>query len=141
MKKVIIDIKSTQGLDNDENVIELTTLGQLAFKNGKYYLFYSEGETLGKSGVKTTLKADGNNRVVMTRSGALEGRLIITKGQRNQCFYSTEYGQVMLGLFGESIENNLNDNGGSLNMCYTIDVDNGLLSRNKVEINVREVNK
>lgn len=141
MKDVLIEIKGTQGLDNDENVIELTTVGQMAFKNGKYYLFYNDGESLGQVGVKTTLKTDGNNHVVINRSGTLESRLSIKNGQRSQCFYSTEYGQIMLGIFGESIVNNLTDNGGSLSMCYTIDANNGLISRNKVEINVREVNK
>ena len=141
MKDVLIEIKGTQGLDNDENVIELTTVGQMAFKNGKYYLFYNDNELPGQNGVKTTLKADGNRLVVMNRSGMLESRLIIEKGRRSKCFYATEYGQLVLGIFGESITNTLTDNGGSLNMCYTIDVDNGLLSRNKVEITVREVNK
>ena len=141
MKDVLIEIKGTQGLDNDENVIELTTVGQMAFKNGKYYLFYNDGESLGQVGVKTTLKTDGNNHVVINRSGTLESRLSIKNGQRSQCFYSTEYGQIMLGIFGESIVNFLTDYGGSRSMWYTIDANNGLISRNKVEINVREVNK
>ncbi|MBQ2933184.1 MAG: DUF1934 family protein, partial [Clostridia bacterium] len=52
---------------------------------------------------------------------------------------STVQGELVLGIFGEEITNSLNDNGGFLSMTYTIDVENSLLSRNKVEIKVREV--
>ena len=43
------------------------------------------------------------------------------------------------GIFGEKIENNLTEQGGKLYMSYTIDSNLQLVSRNVVEINVREV--
>ena len=139
MKDVLIDIKGTQGIGDDVDTIELTTVGQLAEKNGKQYLFYTENDAIGKANVKTTLKAEGNNKVTLSRSGGLESKLVIEKGRRSKCFYSTVQGELVLGIFGEEITNTLNDNGGFLSMTYTIDVENSLLSKNKVEIQVREV--
>ncbi|MBO5725683.1 MAG: DUF1934 domain-containing protein [Clostridia bacterium] len=139
MKDVLIDIKGTQGIGDDVDTIELTTVGQLAEKNGKQYLFYTENDAIGKANVKTTLKAEGNNKVTLSRSGGLESKLVIEKGRRSKCFYSTVQGELVLGIFGEEITNSLNDNGGFLSMTYTIDVENSLLSKNKVEIQVREV--
>ncbi|MBE6798100.1 MAG: DUF1934 domain-containing protein [Ruminococcaceae bacterium] len=141
MKDVLIDIKGTQGIGDDADVIEFTTVGQMACKNGKYYLFYNENDTLGADDIKTTLKAEGDDKITLSRTGRLESRLVIEKGQRSKCFYSTIQGQLVLGIFGESIVNTLKDDGGTLSMAYTIDVDNSLLSRNTVEIKVREVNK
>ncbi len=43
-----------------------------------------------------------------------------------------------MGIFGENVRSSLDENGGSLFMSYTIDVNYGMLSRNKVEISVRE---
>ncbi len=140
MKDVLIDIKGTQGIGDDSDTIELTTIGQMVIKNGKHYLFYKENDSIGAKGVKTTLKAEGDNKITLSRSGELESRLVIEKGQRSKCFYSTVQGQLVLGIFGEDITNTLGDNGGVLSMTYTIDVENSLLSRNKVEIKVREVN-
>lgn len=141
MKDVLIDIKGTQGIDGDTDVIEFTTMGQLAYRHGKYYLFYTENESIGAKGIKTTLKTEGDDKITMSRSGILDSRMVIEKGQRSRCFYSTVQGQLMLGIFGEEITNTLTEDGGRISMTYTIDVENNLLSRNKVEICVRKVNE
>lgn len=138
MKDVIINIKGIQTDDTDSDVIEFTTLGKFSERNGKYMVVYEENQTLEGSLVKTTLKTE-DNRIVMNRSGAIDSKLVIEKGRRNRCFYSIPQGELVLGIFGESIINNLNKNGGDLSMCYTIDIDNGLISRNTVEISIKEV--
>lgn len=138
MKDVIINIKGTQTDDKDSDVIEFTTLGKFGERDGKYMVVYEENQTLEGALVKTTLKTE-NNRIVMNRSGAIDSKLVIEKGRRNRCFYSIPQGELVLGIFGESIVNNLNKNGGDLSMCYTIDIDNGLISRNTVEISIKEV--
>ncbi len=138
MKDVIINIKGTQSNDADSDVIEFTTLGKFSERDGKYMVVYEENQTLEGALVKTTLKTE-DNRVVMNRSGAIDSKLVIEKGRRNRCFYSIPQGELVLGIFGESIVNNLNKNGGDLSMCYTIDIDNGLISRNTVEISIKEV--
>lgn len=138
MKNVIIDIKGTQGIDGESDIIELSTLGKLSEKDGRFLISYEESETLKDHTVKTLLKTE-NNKVTMIRSGGMESRLVIEKGRRNTCFYSIPQGEIVLGIFGESIENSLNENGGSLKMSYTIDLENSLLSRNTVEISVRKV--
>ncbi len=138
MKDVIINIKGTQTSDADSEVIEFTTLGKFGERDGKYMVVYEENQTLEGSLVKTTLKTE-DNRIVMNRSGAIDSKLVIEKGRRNRCFYSIPQGELVLGIFGESIINNLNKNGGDISMCYTIDIDNGLISRNTVEISIKEV--
>lgn len=139
MKDVIINIKGTQSNETDNDVIEFTTVGKFGERDKKYVVIYEENQTMEGLLVKTTIKADSENRIVMNRSGAIESRLIIEKGLKNQCFYSIPQGELVLGIFGENITNNLNKNGGNLSMCYTIDIDNGFISRNTVEISIKEV--
>ena len=138
MKDVIINIKGTQSNDTDSDVIEFTTLGKFGERDGKYMVVYEENQTLEGALIKTTLKTE-DNRIVMNRSGAIDSKLVIEKGRRNRCFYSIPQGELVLGIFGESITNKLNKNGGELSTCYTIDIDNGFLSRNTVEISIKEV--
>ena len=45
----------------------------------------------------------------------------------------------MLGVFCSDIKNKLNENGGSVEMTYTLDVNAAVLSTNEVKIKVREV--
>lgn len=139
MKEVVIDIKGAQGIDNDSDVIEMSTVGALSEKDGKYLITYEERETLKTDNVKTLIKAEGENKITMIRSGGIDSRLVVEKGRRNTCYYSVPQGELVLGIFGEQIENTLSSNGGKLKMSYTIDIDNSVLSRNTVEITVREV--
>ena len=103
------------------------------------YILYEEEESIGARGVKTMLKVETDRQVILQRSGALNSRMIIEKGQRHNCCYSTVQGDIMVGVFGEAIKSELNDNGGKLYMRYTVDVNMGLVSRNEIEISVKDV--
>ena len=76
----------------------------------------------------------------MQRSGAYNSRMVIEKGVRNNCFYMTPMGELSLGVFGEKVKSQLTENGGNIIMNYTIDTNLQLLSRNKVNISIKEVN-
>lgn len=141
MKEVIIKIKGTQILEDHKEVIEFTTLGKMGYKNGKYYLSYKENDSFGTEDITTIVKIESDKLVTMQRTGAIDSRLTIENGKRHLCHYVTMQGDVMIGIFGETIKNDLNENGGLLFMSYTIDVNYGMLSRNEVEIMVSEVKK
>lgn len=139
MKDVVIKIKGTQGIDDSTDVIELTTLGRLGEKNGVLMLSYEEGGAPGEDAVKTRMLIKNSDTVELRRSGSMNSRLIVQRGVRHNCFYNTQFGEMVIGIFGEKIENKLTQNGGSLFMSYTIDSNLQLVSRNIVEINVKEV--
>lgn len=140
MKEVIIDIKGTQTVNGEDDVVELTTVGKMDIKDGKTYLRYDDSAASGVEGVSCMIKIDkSDDSVIMQRSGALNSRMYIKKGQRHICHYETVGGTITMGIFGENVSADMDDNGGNLYMSYTVDVNYGMLSRNKVEINVREV--
>lgn len=138
MTEVIIDIKSRQLSAENDDSIELTTLGKLAEKDGKLMLSYEDSETVQNSKVKTTIHIDGE-KLTLLRSGALESRLVVEPGKRHRCFYNVPQGELMLGIFGKEVKNRLKSDGGYLKMKYNIDVNNDFLSENVIEINVRKV--
>ncbi len=139
MKDVLINIKGTQGIENDTDTIELTTVGRFGYSESGYMMAYDEGELLGVKGVKTVLRVKNDGTVVLRRYGKLKSRLTVQKGIRNTCFYSTPQGDIIIGIFGESVNNELSESGGSFSMSYTIDSNLRLISRNVVEISVKEV--
>lgn len=139
MKEVIIDIKGTQIVDGEDDIVELTTVGKMNTVGNKTYLRYDDSTATGIDGVSCMIKLDREeNSVVMQRSGALNSRMYIKEGQRHICHYETSQGTITMGIFGEIVNSDLSDKGGSLYMSYTIDVNYGMISRNKVEINVKE---
>lgn len=139
MKDVLINIKGTQGIDDNIDTIELTTVGKLDIDNGDFLLSYDEDDMAGFGNVKTDLRVKPDGMVMFERTGGIESRLNIQPGVRNSCFYSTPHGDIVIGIFGESIDNSLTENGGKLTMSYTIDSDLRLISRNTLEITVKEV--
>ncbi|MBE6727504.1 MAG: DUF1934 domain-containing protein [Ruminococcaceae bacterium] len=139
MKDVLIKIKGTQGLGDQNEVIELTTVGKIGVRGENILVSYEEPDTVGEKGVKTQLHYKAPNTVILKRTGPLNSKLVICKGVRNNCSYSTAVGEMMLGIYGENIESTLTENGGKLIMSYTLDSNLRLVSRNQVEITVREV--
>ncbi len=138
MTDVIIDIKSTQQGIDDEDVIELSTCGKMAVRDGKYMLSYLENQAIKDEVVKNVINV-ADNKATMLRSGSVESRLVIEQGKRNKCFYRIPQGELVLGIFGKRVVNELSENGGFVKLDYTIDVENDFLSSNTVEINVRRV--
>ena len=140
IKDVIIDIKGEQGIDDQTDVIEFSTDGRYGFKNGEYFISYNENMLLddGES-VQTKLFIKADSSVVLNRKGSINSKMLIEKGKRNTCFYSTPVGELVIGIFGDIIDFDLNDTGGNIKLKYTIDSNLRLISRNSVNINIREV--
>lgn len=139
IKDVIIDIKGIQGIDDESDTIEFTTDGRFGLKDDEYYISYDEGQMLqDNTKVKTTLLVKPDS-VVLSRSGSINSRMLIQKGERNTCFYNTPHGNLVLGIFGNSIEYDLTEKGGKIRIEYNIDSDLKLVSKNTVDITVREI--
>lgn len=138
MKDVIIKIKGTQGSDlGDAEVIEFTTEGKMEITDEGVVLYYDEGQMMGLGCVNTRLKALGGGTVVLEREGELNSRLIIKQGRRTSCFYSIPQGELTLGIYGKTVDVNLNETGGTVKLEYAIDTDMKPLSNNIVEIEVK----
>ena len=127
-------------MDGDTDSVSLTTLGSYQMKNGKYYIVYKETEATGFAGCTTTLKA-WDDGVSMTRFGG-EGssNLLIEKGAINLCNYQTMAGPIMVDINGLDIINNLGEHGGQLTFEYSLNAGGMLVSDNKVNVIVKEIN-
>ena len=139
IKDVLITVVGIQGIDGEEDTVELTTEGRFGIKDGKYFLSYDEGQIVEAGKVKTKIFINSPDSVVLQRTGDISSRMEITAGERKSCFYSTPVGDICIGIYGEKIELDLKENGGNINLVYTIDSDLNLISRNRVKITVKEV--
>ena len=138
MKKVLVKVRGTQGIDGQEEVIELSTEGTLRKFEDDYIITYSEDPTVSGKKTKTLLTVTPNNTVILDRRGDLNSRLVITEGERNSCLYAIPQGSMTLGIYGKEVKNNMTDQGGTVKMVYSIDMNLAPLSENKVEIFVEE---
>ena len=137
MKKVKINIKSTQGLEKDKSVIEFIAEGEFQKSGEEFIVSYFDNTVLDGASVKTVLTVSEEKSVLLERRGEINTKLLIEKGVRNNCYYSVPEGSLTLGIYGKSIENRLSDTGGTLKMIYTLDADMRPISESEVEISIQ----
>ncbi len=137
MKNALITINGFQYTDGEKDSIELKTLGKFGIKNDKFYIKYTETNEGGES-CENLIKV-GKNETVLTKSGFTECRMVVEVGKRNSCVYSSASCALILDIYGCQIDNRLNEHGGALNLEYDINMNYAPISRNRIEITVKEV--
>lgn len=138
MDNIVLEIKSTQEIDGQSDKTEFVSYGKYLYSENGVEVTYDESVALGVDNVTTNLTVDKNGVVQIIRNNGDFGCLVVEEGKRHLCQYHTAYGNLMIGIYGNKVENELKSYGGNLTLIYSIEVNSGLLSRNKVEIKIRE---
>ena len=87
-------------------------------------------------GVQTLVTADGDFAVV-EQTGSRASRLQIRQGERSVSSYETPYGSLQVGVTGLRVDNALTPEGGTLSLCYEVDINAASVSTNTIDIRVR----
>ena len=134
----LISILGRQQVDGETGEVQVTTLGSYVNKGKNRYITYKEydSEVNGKP-VTSVLKVEGNDKVTLMR-GAGSTRLVLENGKRHLCQYDTGYGNMMIGIFTSQLHSNLTDEGGKLEVRYTLDINSNLSSSNEILITIKE---
>lgn len=137
-KEVIISIRGMQKYEGAlPDVIELVTEGRLARDGESYTLSYQESELTGLEGTLTTIQVDGE-QVTLMRVGEFNSQLVFQEGRRHFSMYNTPYGAMTIGVNTRHLLAQLTDQGGDIEVDYSVEVDHALAGRNVFRISVRE---
>ncbi len=137
-KPVIIKIKGLQDMrDTREEKMELITLGKYSKRNGSYYVSYNESEVTGMEGVVTTVKIK-EDKVTVKRFGKVNDSLVFEKNKRNICHYNTPYGAMMIGINTNRLSSNMDEDGGMVDIDYSIDINNVMTGNNTFHMTIKE---
>lgn len=139
MNKILLEIAGTQRIDKQKDKMELTTVGTIEETADKYIINYKEEQEppAAPIDVRVAVRKDEKS-VEMTRSGAFASCLMIEKSKRNLCHYGTEYGDILMGISGHTIDCDYTEDKGQFIFSYDIDINGALASRNEVKINFRK---
>lgn len=144
MKDVLISITGSQHAPgdppvmNEDNTIQLVTDGRYQFGEGNCWLSYMESPLTGMEGTTTTFMVKGDG-VTMVRKGAVNGELRFQKGERHCFLYNTPFGGMTMGIRTHRLKTNLGEHGGSMDIIYTVDMNEVPLGKNVFQIDVKEV--
>lgn len=134
MDRILIEVQGTQRYETDTDVTELTTFGTIRDDGVAYIIRYKEElEEPGESVTVTVRVNKDESAVEMTRSGRTHSSLLIEKSKRHLCKYGTEFGDMLMGIYGHDIEADVKN--GRFKFEYDIDFNGAVASRNKVRLN------
>ena len=137
-KEVVISIKGMQQYEGAlPDAVELVTAGRLARDGTGYTLSYQESELTGLEGTLTTIQVDGE-QVTLMRVGEFNSQLVFQEGRRHFSMYNTPYGAMTIGVNTRHLLAQLTDQGGDIEVDYSVEVDHALAGRNVFRISVRE---
>lgn len=136
-KDAVIRIVSMQRTENGDNAGEMTVAGTISYENEKVLIEYIENnEETGPE--ETTITVSENNIVSIVRKGQFSSEMMVEKNTRHHTFYSTPYGELTMGIYGNQVDWSKDDNGGVLRMKYSLDFNNGFVSENTMKIYIEE---
>lgn len=136
-KDVIITIASLQRIGGEQpERTKLVTQGTLQIKDDAVELTYAESELTGLEGTTTTFRIE-KEQTVLTRSGALESRMVFAVGREEQSLYDMGFGVLMIAVRAEKIESTIGENGGSLSVNYSIAIEDETAGFISYRIDVR----
>ncbi len=137
-RDVVLEIVGTQRLNGDSDKIEMTTVGTLQTEPEVLVFRYTEEQEPPKAPVyvQVRIRRDQTGAEIV-RTGAYGSCLTIARGQRNLCRYGTPYGDVLMGIYGKTVEICENAADGRIQLNYEIDINGTLASKNQLKIDYR----
>lgn len=124
-KPVVLSICGTQYYpQQDPEVIELVTDGTMEYRDGGWDICYEESDLTGLSGVTTTFRLEPG-QVMLRRTGKLRSEMIFREGFVHESLYQMDFGALLLTVCAKQIEAKLDEQGGTVDLVYQIEIEHG----------------
>ncbi len=141
-KDVLITLRGTQvNEDEKPETVELMTRGIMTGRNGKFAISYEETELTGTPGVTTTFLVFNPKRIVLTRDGAIRSRMVFETDVKHEALYDLGFGSLLVGIYAKEISADLTEDGGSIFIDYTVEIEQQISSRNTYRLEIAPVQK
>ena len=131
-----INIIGRQAYEEETGEITLNTTGSYTRRGGARFIAYKEYDQENPKVSCTSVLKVEPGKVTMMRSGSAT-RLILEQGKRHLCLYDTGYGTMTVGVFTSSLSSSLGEQGGRIDIQYTLDIDSNLSSSNEITVEIK----
>ena len=82
------------------------------------------------------VKKIGTQQVTMTRTGTHPTQMLFAKNKRHVGLYQTDVGSMAISTHTSHLVNTIGENGGSLAIDYTVEIDSTLAGTHRFEMAV-----
>lgn len=138
-KNVMISVNAEQMFEGVEpNQTELLTEGTLERDGNGWRLSYEESELTGMEGTTTVFEI-GTEETVLRRVGAVQSEMLFRMGEISTSAYETPYGTLTVEVGTSHLRAEMTEDGGELEVQYTIAVEHQVTGENKFLIQVKQL--
>lgn len=136
-KKVLLTITGTQRFQDEQpETTKLVTEGEMQLDGETVTLSYEETELTGLAGTHTAFTIEKDS-VTLTRTGAVTSKMTFVVGQEHHSLYDMGFGALMIAVRAEKIHSNIRENGGTLQVAYTIVIEEETAGKIEYRIQAR----
>ena len=137
-KDVVITIGGLHNDGNGGDAIEMVSVGQYYFRNGKHYLLYEDvEEEQFPMPVKNMIRLCPQE-AVLTKRKSVCAEMVFRPGKRSESYYETPFGRLHIGLLTEQISLEEKEDQLNAEICYSMDINEEHVSDSRIVIRVRE---
>ena len=122
--KVVLSIQGRQSYqDQEPEIIELVTEGELEYRDGGWDVRYEESDLTGLAGVTTSFRVE-KDVITLSRTGKLNSQMVFQVGQLHESLYQMDFGALLMTVCATKVEYDLTEAGGRIDLVYAIDIEN-----------------
>ncbi len=134
---VMYVIRSRTGLSGQVEVVEQTGEGELGREGDKWVLSWHENAAAGLGETAATLSLYPGG-AVLERRGETRARMVFREGKVCPCRYETPFGALPMEGHTRRVDYSLTEDGGKIELSYTLRMDGGPLGENDLSIVLRK---
>jgi uncharacterized beta-barrel protein YwiB (DUF1934 family) len=136
----LITLKGGQQICGQRESYEIVTVGAYQKDGENYTVVYEGSELTGYEGATTRLEVSPT-AVSMLRFGAGASQMFFETGSKFIGRYNTPFGDFDVGVFTNSMDVNLNENGGDVRLEYLIDLNHQGPVQNDLTVHIERTNQ
>ena len=130
-----ITLVNNQSGGGETDRIEFVSGGNFYRKDGAFFVTYKEHSEMGMGNSRVLLKVEDRN-ITMRRMGEFQSVMKYELGKTTEFIYRMPYGEMNIKLKTEMIDNNLSQEGGSVDFSYILIMDSSEI-HNDVRLDIR----
>jgi uncharacterized beta-barrel protein YwiB (DUF1934 family) len=116
---------------------QVMTEGTYFKREGAYHVSYKESEMTGMEGTTTSITVK-DGAVTILRFGTVNTQWIFKEGGKHISHFDTGVGSFTIGVFANKVDSSLDENGGTIEIDYSIEAENMPLAENSIRIVVKK---
>lgn len=133
VRDYLVKVTGRQVVDGEEDVIKIETTGHYEEKDGVQTVCYSEyvEDENGGEERRAIIRVENSNLISVIRDGEYRSQLILELDRQHQCLYQTPYGGILVKVYTNLINIDINKDGGTIRVSYSLNLNNSFNSDNE----------